>query len=237
MVNTRKKTYTSVAKLDRTPRKTLFDEAAELGVSFGSNGEFDDTSVLTGEGQLKTGKAPPVDQNALRAENPPGLRTSELDTARVLGLGGLRMEQLVEDKPVSHVNEMKAEGLSRSSPWGSSSCSPSDKSRGSPQIGTECKAVGFVIPRKTVKPAEKSSIRLAVDSKFFPTWFDLSLEDDQLGPIPKDWECYNDKLDESSSSEDDEIQKAITRSLDIYQPENRSVSSMAVIVEVKTNEP
>ena len=34
---------------------------------------------------------------------------------------------------------------------------------------------------------EQSSKALTVAPKFFPPWFDLCFEADQLGPIPIDW--------------------------------------------------
>ena len=61
-------------------------------------------------------------------------------------------------------------------------------------------------------------------------WFDLSIDKDQLGPFPADW-----NVDEGGSKSlgDDDLEEAIRLSLE----DADRVSSMAVIVEVPEDEP
>ncbi|KAK6972302.1 hypothetical protein R3P38DRAFT_2811694 [Favolaschia claudopus] len=83
----------------------------------------------------------------------------------------------------------------------------------------------FIIPRTRVKKEYRWSISKKLDTeyKFLPTWFDLSDDEDQFGPIPAEW------LKEAGG----ELQDAIYESFS--EGDRRTMNcanSMAVIVEV-----
>ncbi|KAF7341457.1 hypothetical protein MVEN_01882900 [Mycena venus] len=200
MVATRTKEYTSVAKTSRTSRKNLLQEVAEIGVLFNKRNEPD---IWASEGALPSG--------------------SELEGAHALSVppGPARASSPMESGDESDESSSDTTDTSSdsSSLFGLSS-----------QGGVDWNATegGFIVPRHTVKKKYEwlASDPLTNEYKFFPSWFDLSLEEDQLGPIPDEW----------SKQEEHDLQKAIAYSLAERNKqgaaEESRVRSMAIIVEL-----
>ncbi|KAJ7182042.1 hypothetical protein C8R46DRAFT_1027846 [Mycena filopes] len=159
-------------------------EAAEVGVSFD---ELNRPVVLTAEGDLQSKSLIAVDQRALSVAYP---RTHAADLYEHLARTGNQTDH--DD-----------EGISRES-----SLTPSDEKHiPNSQVDWENPGDGFIVPRNTVKNNYKWLVSGKLDTrfKFFPTWFDLSEDDDQLGPVPEKW----------LKKEDIDLQKAVYASIDI----------------------
>ncbi|KAJ7434989.1 hypothetical protein FB451DRAFT_1194932 [Mycena latifolia] len=198
MVATRTKTYASVAMPARTSRKSLLQEAAEVGASFDAQNEAE---VLTAEGELQFGTLPAVDQHALSVAKSPR-NDDEEGTAKA---GSQDSDSVAE-------SDERDEGLNIL-------CTP-DK------VDWNNEADGFVVPRIVAKNNYKwlMSEGMDIKYKFSPSWFDLSEDEDQLGPIPQ----------ESMKREDADLQGAIFASI-AEGGRSRGTEparSMAVIVEV-----
>ncbi|KAJ7080840.1 hypothetical protein C8R44DRAFT_992383 [Mycena epipterygia] len=253
MVSTRRKTYASVAPIVRTTTKTLLVEAAEVGTSFNDTNE---PAIFAAEGELPYGSAPAADQNALSVYSPPRIRRSDLEEYLEWFQGRNNEEDESKDRvrAESPFTESSDEGSSVSSPYGWSAGSPMAGSVSSPSqagsvsspvagsvssplmvgsAGSPLKVDGdfdegvFLWPRITAKNRYNWSAALNVENKFFPTWFDLSMDEDQLGPIPDEWKTGDGT---ANSQEDEDLSEAIRRSLADH---TEQISSMAVIVEVE----
>ncbi|KAJ6501237.1 hypothetical protein C8R47DRAFT_260487 [Mycena vitilis] len=225
MVATRKKTYASVAPRVRTSTKNLLEEAAEVGASFQTGTEAE---VFSAEGELREGSATAVDQGALRVYAPPRIRASDLEEylQRVESQNDEEDEVKSEQRAESEDSE---EGWSDDSPIGSSSGSPQVSGLSSQAVDWEVPEGTFIVPRVTAKKVYEWSRPLDTKYKFFPTWFDLSMDEDQLGPLPK---YLGEETKENYLPEDDDLHEAIRRSIeDQLMDDAARISSMAVIVE------
>ncbi|KAJ6587584.1 hypothetical protein DFH09DRAFT_1359264 [Mycena vulgaris] len=211
MVATRTKAYASVAKTTRTSQKTLLQEAAEVGVSFD---EQNRPVVLTAEGEFQSGSLPAVDQHALSVARIPRIHPSNLDEHLALDKDqkdGHDEEELRNDSLTSSDNEYS---------FDSQGCVDWENPEG-----------GFVVPRHTAKKNYEWLVSDKLDTKlkFFPTWFDLSEDEDQLGPIPEEW----------LKQEDMDLPNGVYASIEEAGKKrtNEPIRSMAVIVEVSEEAP
>ncbi|KAJ7764171.1 hypothetical protein DFH07DRAFT_770576 [Mycena maculata] len=203
MVTTRRDTYASVASTPRTSRKTLAEEAAEVGAS------FEEAPVITAEGELQFGSLPAVDQNALSVPSSPRMRRSDIEEYLEVFQSQNREDEQAEEVQVQMKNS-------------DSDSEESFESTGATSLELH-KAVDwntpegtFIVPKVTAKKVYEWNKPVKMEYKFFPSWFDLSDDEDQLGPIPE-WDT------------------AINRALPME--EGPKVSSMAVIVEVSEKTP
>ncbi|KAF7328230.1 hypothetical protein MVEN_02562800 [Mycena venus] len=231
MVTTRRKTYQSAEHPQGPSTSTLFEEVAAVGESLGP-AEGENTEIFTGDGQLVFGSISPVDQDALLSYSPHRLTRVELDWA--LGL---------EQDDVESKDEQ--DGVKR----GPSTTVIAGLSKGSPEIGSGSSSQEmnsaledkeFIVPRVAAKPWSQSKFPFKIEPNFFPTWFDLSEDEDQLGPIPEDWaiKIKQEELDKPLYWDED-LQVAIWRSAQAGGTKTEeSVSSMAVILvfEVETKD-
>ncbi|KAJ7884232.1 hypothetical protein B0H13DRAFT_1890088 [Mycena leptocephala] len=219
MVSTCTKTYTLVAMPARTSRKSLLQEVAEVGASFDGQNEAE---VLTAEGELQSGTLPAVDQHALSvAQSPRSQNDDEEEMAKADS----------QDTDSGASSDELDEGFD-------SLCTPNN-------VDWSNDEDGFIVPRIVAK---KNSLCLVSDGmdteyKFFPSWFDLSKDEDQqidsipkvswfdlsededqLGPIPQEW----------LKQEDTNLQDAIFASIVEGGRKRKTgpVRSAAVIVEV-----
>ncbi|KAJ7931950.1 hypothetical protein B0H13DRAFT_2308099 [Mycena leptocephala] len=223
MFNTRRKTYESAVAPAGPSASTLLEEVEAVGDSLGpAEGE----NMYIGEGQLVFGSISPVDQDAMASYSPHRLTRVELDWA--LGLDRDDKRSVDEQDGVNR-------GPSLMELAGLSSGSPGTRSDSSSQEGdSDSKEGVFILPRVTARLVVQPQFPFNIDTCFFPSWFDLSEDEDQLGNIPEEWgmKIKQEEVDEPLHWNDD-LQvvpwKAVQRS-------NEAVSSMAVIVEVKTNE-
>ncbi|KAJ7493710.1 hypothetical protein FB451DRAFT_1164581 [Mycena latifolia] len=214
MVATRTKTYASVAMPARTSRKSLLQEAAEVGASFDAQNEAE---VLTAEGELQFGTLPAVDQHALSVAKSPRVRASDLDEY-LYSSGSQNDDEEGTAKAGSQDSDSVAESDEQDEGL-NILCTP-DK------VDWNNEADGFVVPRIVAKNNYKwlMSEGMDIKYKFFPSWFDLSEDEDQLGPIPQEW----------MKREDADLQGAIFASI-AEGGRSRGTEparSMAVIVEV-----
>lgn len=237
MVRTRTKTYASVAPAARTSTRNLLEEAAEVGASFNDTNE----AVFAAEGELPQGSAPAADQNALSVYSPPRIRRSDLEEYLEWFQGQSNEDKDRDggssfDSPLgSSINSPQAGSVS-SPAEGLSICSPRVGSASSPMDGSSCLPSkveeddlegAFTWPKVTAKKKHEWSAPLDMKNRFFPTWFDLSIAEDQLGPIPEEWEVESDS---QVLQEEHDLGEAIRRSLSEHAEQ---ISSMAVLVEVE----
>ncbi|KAJ7855767.1 hypothetical protein B0H14DRAFT_2579228 [Mycena olivaceomarginata] len=219
MVSTRKKTYASVAETTRTPQKSILQEVAEVGASFNGQNE---PAVLAAEGELQFGSLPPVDQHALRVAQGPRIHGSDLDELVAT------YENQDADDDEEERDESPTAGDSESGADAASSENVEDESayilHSQGSLDWESSENGFVVPRITAKKYKwLVPERMDTKYKFFPTWFDLSEDEDQLGPIPGSW----------VKKEEVDFQSAIEASIEEVKISSAvPARSMAVIVEV-----
>ncbi|KAJ6454846.1 hypothetical protein C8R45DRAFT_1188984 [Mycena sanguinolenta] len=198
MVSTRTKTYASVATKPRTSRKSFLQEAAEVGVSFNERNE---PAIWASE--------------ALQSES-----DDEGENTVSMAPGPPRASSPTESGDESDVSSNDTTDMSFDS-----FSLIGESSRDS--VDWDATEGGFIVPHRTVKKKYEWSAAdpLNNEFKFFPSWFDLSLEEDQLGPIPEEW----------LMKEERDLQEAIALSLAEKQKQvsaDSRVSSMAVIVEL-----
>ena len=221
MVSMRAKTYASVAQSTRTWQKSPLQEVAKVRVSFNERNEPD---VVTAEGMLEpqAGSLPAVTQHALRVA----------DSSRIRELGWEEIPSQVDGDdeensrkipPTDSGDESDISCDSRATSVSSESFSLSSRS----SIDLRSTEGRFIMPKNTVKRMFKWSApdRLTNKFKIFPSWFELSQDEDQLGPIPRDW------------LEDRDVPVANSRSLEYADTQginsaDAQVESMAIIVEV-----
>ncbi|KAJ7808641.1 hypothetical protein B0H14DRAFT_3482147 [Mycena olivaceomarginata] len=219
MVSTRKKTYASVAETTRTPQKSILQEVAEVGASFNGQNE---PAVLAAEGELQFGSLPAVDQHALRVAQGPRIHGSDLDELVAT------YENQDADDDEEERDESPTAGDSESGADAASSENVEDESayilHSQGSLDWESSENGFVVPRITAKKYKwLVPERMDTKYKFFPTWFDLSEDEDQLGPIPGSW----------VKKEEVDFQSAIEASIEEVKISSAvPARSMAVIVEV-----
>ncbi|KAJ7855709.1 hypothetical protein B0H14DRAFT_3645240 [Mycena olivaceomarginata] len=219
MVSTRKKTYASVAETTRTQQKSILQEVAEVGASFNGQNE---PAVLAAEGELQFGSLPPVDQHALRVAQGPRIHGSDLDELVAT------YENQDADDDEEERDESPTAGDSESGADAASSENVEDESayilHSQGSLDWESSENGFVVPRITAKKYKwLVPERMDTKYKFFPTWFDLSEDEDQLGPIPGSW----------VKKEEVDFQSAIEASIEEVKISSAvPARSMAVIVEV-----
>ncbi|KAK7025736.1 hypothetical protein R3P38DRAFT_3531541 [Favolaschia claudopus] len=144
MVATRTKTYASVADTVRTSRKSLLQEAADIGASFD---EQNDPTIFTAEGELREGSLPAVDQHALSVDE-----------------GG--EDEEIKEELLTESDSEVGEDIATSS-------DESDLTRdfrSADSIDWEEGQQGFVVPRITAKKEYQWCIprKLDTEYKFFP---------------------------------------------------------------------
>ncbi|KAK7014673.1 hypothetical protein R3P38DRAFT_2719819, partial [Favolaschia claudopus] len=177
MVSTRRKAYSPVEFGVRSSRKTLAVEAAEVGESFH---DVNGTLELVAEGELKPGSLPPVDQSALRTPSSPPVWRAGLEEHIDYFLG--------------HDEDVKSESASYGGDSEIKSDNESDYSGVlTPNLDNAVDwddAEGaFIVPRVTARKQVYDWNRpMKIEHKFFPSWFDLSQSEDQLGPLPNEWD-------------------------------------------------
>ncbi|KAJ7926661.1 hypothetical protein B0H13DRAFT_2313383 [Mycena leptocephala] len=184
-VNTRRKTYESAVALTGPSASTLLEEVEVVGDSLGpAEGE----NIYTGEGQLAFGSISPVDQDAMASYSPHRLIRVELDWALGLDRDNVKSADGQDGLGVKRgPSLMVIAGLSRGSPEGWSNGSPETGSDSSSQEGDSDSEGGvFILPRVTAKPVVQPRFPFKIDTNFFPTWFDLTEDEDQLGTIPEE---------------------------------------------------
>ncbi|KAJ7892509.1 hypothetical protein B0H14DRAFT_3684971 [Mycena olivaceomarginata] len=219
MVSTRKKTYASVAETTRTPQKSILQEVAEVGASFNGQNE---PAVLAAEGELQFGSLPAVDQHALRVAQGPRIHGSDLDELVAT------YENQDADDDEEERDESPTAGDSESGADAASSENVEDESayilHSQGSLDWESSENGFVVPRITARKYKwLVPERMDTKYKFFPTWFDLSEDEDQLGPIPGSW----------VKKEEVDFQSAIEAFIEEVKISSAvPARSMAVIVEV-----
>ncbi|KAF7368531.1 hypothetical protein MVEN_00176400 [Mycena venus] len=148
MVATRTKTYASVATTTRTSRKSLLQEAAEVGATFD---EQNGPVVLAAEGELQSGSLPAVDQHAMSVANIPRILASDLDEH--FALYGNQDDEDDEEKLRA---ESPTDGDSESSNGASSAGEADTDSAGyapcsQGSVDWENPEGGFIVPRITAK--------------------------------------------------------------------------------------
>ncbi|KAJ7226135.1 hypothetical protein GGX14DRAFT_643084 [Mycena pura] len=220
MVTTRTKTYASVAQTTRTSQRTLLQEVADVGVSFNERNE-PDVVAAEGDAEPEAGRVPAATQHALRVANSPRIR----DLSWYSASGKVNCEESVRDLPPSGgSNSPDQSGDSGALSLRSESFGPILRNSVD-QRSTEGE---FIVPRHTVKRTLEWSARSRLGNKyqFFPSWFDLSQDVDQLGPIPREWLEKDDK----------DVQAASGDTLEHVNNQGAGagvqVESMAIIVEV-----
>ncbi|KAJ6471419.1 hypothetical protein C8R45DRAFT_936847 [Mycena sanguinolenta] len=181
---TRTTNYDSVVTTTRTLRKSLLQEAAEVGASFD---ELNTPVVLTAEGELQSGSLPAVDQHALSVANMPRIRASDLDEHFAADGNEDNEDEEVEraESPTDGGSEFSddADSMEEAEVI---SAGYNLHSQGS--VNWESPEEGYIVPRITAKKKEYKWMSNMIDTqfKFFPTWFDLSEDEDQLGPLPEE---------------------------------------------------
>ncbi|KAJ7228267.1 hypothetical protein GGX14DRAFT_384763 [Mycena pura] len=220
MVTTRTKTYASVAQSTRTSQKSLLQEVAEVGGSFN---EWNEPNVVAAEGvsEPQAGCLPAATQHALSVADSSRIRDPSWEE-----IPGQNCEKEI---PLSDTGD-EADSSDNLSVTSIHSQSSSLSPRGI--VGWRSTEGGFIMPRNTVKGIEWSAPdRLTNEYKFFPSWFELSQDQDQLGPIPHEW----------FEKEDKEVWAANCCSLEYANSRGvgagSQVESMAIIVEVLDDSP
>ncbi|KAJ7435398.1 hypothetical protein FB451DRAFT_1464298 [Mycena latifolia] len=198
----------------RTSRKSLLQGAAEAGASFDAQNEAE---VLTAEGELQFGTLPAVDQYALSVAKSPRVRAYDLDEylyssgSQKYDEEGTATAGSQDSDSVAESNEQD-EGLN-------TLCTPG-------KVDWNNEVDGFVVPRIVAKNNYKWLMSEGIDIKYknFSSWFNLSDDEDQLGPIPEEW----------MKREDAHLQGAIFASISEggRSRGTEPARSMAVIVEV-----
>ncbi|KAJ7845594.1 hypothetical protein B0H14DRAFT_2584580 [Mycena olivaceomarginata] len=218
----RRKTYASSAQSTRTSPERNEGEVAECGGRVNGN----ELAVFAAEGELPAGGASIVD-NALGVYSPPLTRRSDLEEY----LEWFRGQNIEKDEGLDGVR-----GLSIDSPPGSSIDSPmagsfslpydiEDSSKDSPLDASGDLHVAWSLSSPPDWNVPMRSWKIPPHAVHY-----LSDDEDQLGPIPEEWnaEKYN-------VQEERDLQEAIMRSIDDRNmpgdvPDR--ASSCAVIVEV-----
>ncbi|KAJ7728047.1 hypothetical protein B0H16DRAFT_1470638 [Mycena metata] len=181
-------------------------EATGEFISYGN--QTGEKEVYTGEGRLTFGSIPPVDQDTLSSYSPPRLSRADLDWALSSGRGSMGKAE-------------STDGVNNETESESSSPESSEEARWK-----------FTLPRVTARPVPAPSNPLKLEPEFFPTWFDLSEDEDQLGPFPEEWNVQVKQEEvEESLHWDEDLQVAVWRPLEGNEnlPQGDTpISSMAV---------